>query len=118
MRAIATKTADDGVRADQFRAPVKVWLRPAAWRTLERLAQVNNTTIGELLANLADHALDPAKHTRDGVRRWKRTTPEQVRDLRALRIGGASIREAAEAVGLGYGTAHRILTTTQPGDSQ
>lgn len=83
----------------EFDVEAKTWLRPSTYRALHRHAQETGTSVGYLLARIADKAVEP-KQQQVPRRPYQRMTPQLIERAAALYRSGMLWREIAQELGV------------------
>lgn len=96
--------------ADDIRVPIKTWLRGPTFRRLEHIAAKRRATIGDLLAELADRAVEPSKKR---PRVYVHITPEMRDQIAALAAEGLGTSAIARAVGCSVASVYNHLPKEQ-----
>lgn len=91
--------------SNEFRVPIKSFIRADTYRELNAFANEHKVTVGEVLAGLADRAI--AKPEPTATRKpIVRMNPERLNRLVQLRKAGHTWSAIADAIGISLASAH------------
>lgn len=99
---------------DDIRVPIKAWLRGPTFRRLEHIAAKRRATIGDLLAELADRAVEPVEPTKERARAYVHITTEMRDQIAALDAVGLGASAIARAVGCSVASVYNHLPKENP----
>jgi len=91
--------------SNEFRVPIRSFIRADTYRELNTFAQEHKVTVGEVLAGLADRAI--AKPEPKAARKHVvRMTPERLNRLVKMRAEGCTWAAIADDIGISLASAH------------